>query len=517
MKTTPLRFPGPLARRNSVGRRGAFRRDIVAVLAAGVCLVVVQPSTARSQSIRVNGVTTIQAVDLRPLVEDSVDIALAIGDGPYRTLGNGQIVRCVEGLPFCRYRRSGSRVMATPLVQDLRASAWGLGQGISLQAHVRARSSLGREDFLWPRAQDEFDAIEAYVQVDRRRMRARLGRQWTVNGLGAYNFDGGSLLYIRERWRAEAFGGVSLVEGLNEAHDGGLLGEIDDLPPDERGYLVGIRGSSRLGANGVLSGTYQRIIRSDRASLYAERVAADFSTRLLGAGVDAGWVHDLVSGDVNEARLRVSRQLPMRFAGSVDLRRHRPYFESWTIWGVFSPVAFDEARGTLAWRDPSGRLSLDARGGWRKYGKANAGVDFLPLRDDGWRVGAGGEWAMTDAWFLYGEYDVDVGFGASRSDAAAGARWAPDEDRYLGATVTSMENVFEFRLGTGKVLGLRLEGGTQLSKDARVVVDGAVYSHRLSDNATGTDWSQRRFSVRLEWTMGRDPGQGNVPPARRTP
>lgn len=475
------------------------------------------PAGAFGQSVRVSGVTSVQAVDLRPLVEDSVDVALATGEGLFRTLENGQIVRCLEGQAFCRYRRSGSRVMATPLVQDLRATAWGLGQGISLQAHVRARSSLGREDFLWPRAQDEFDAIEGYLQVDRERLRARLGRQWAVNGLGAYNYDGASVLYLLGRGRIEAFGGVSLVAGLNEAHTGSALEEIDDLPPDERGYLIGVRGASRLGANGVLSGTYQRIIRADRGALYAERVAADYSTRVLGAGVDAGWVHDLVSGEANEARLRVSRALPMRLAASVDLRRHRPFFESWTIWGVFSPVGFDEARGTLAWRDPTGRLSVDARGGWRKYSETDAGVEFLPLRDDGWRVGAGAEWMMSDAWLWYGEYDVDVGFGASRTDASAGARWTPSEDRYVGASVSALENIFEFRVGSGRVLGLRVEGGTRLSREARVVVDGALYSHRLSRDAIGADWSQRRFSARLEWTVGRDPGEASAPPVRRTP
>jgi hypothetical protein len=34
--------------------------------------------------------------------------------------------------------------MAAPLVQDLRASAWGLGQGISLHAHARLRETLGK-------------------------------------------------------------------------------------------------------------------------------------------------------------------------------------------------------------------------------------------------------------------------------------------------------------------------------------------------------------------------------------
>lgn len=497
----------------------AWRRYRALVRACALALVVLAGSAAllHAQAGRVSGTTYLQAVDLRPLVEDSVPVAQAVGTGPYRQLADGRLVRCAEGDPFCYFRRSGGRVLGTPLVQDLRGTAWGVGEGISAQAHLRVRSALGRRDLLWPRAGDEFDALEAWVQLDRERWRLRLGRQWTANGLGFYNFDGGTLALRRGGARLEAFGGASLVAGLNESVVGGILGEIDDLPPDDRGWVLGGRLSTALGERGALSGTYQRVIRADRAALYSERVALDGSLRWLGSTIDAEWVHDLVGREVNDARLRISRALPARFGGTLEVRRHRPFFESWTIWGAFSPVAFDEARATLAWRDRLDRIAIDARAGWRQYDETSAGLSTPALRTDGWRAGIGAEWQPRAALLWYGDYDIDIGFGASRSDATVGGRWMPDDDRFVGAAVTTLQNIYEFRVGTGRVLGVMVEGGTRVVRDARLVLDAGVYVHDQSRGAQGTDWSQRRVSARLEWTLGRDPGELAPPLERRAP
>jgi hypothetical protein len=67
-------------------------------------------------------------------------------------------------------------------------------------------------------------------------------------------------------------------------------------------------------------------------------------------------------------------------SGSIELRRHRPFFEAWTIWGAFSPVAFDEARAELTWRNSAGNIGADVRGAWRAYGETNAGLESTPLK-----------------------------------------------------------------------------------------------------------------------------------------
>lgn len=476
------------------------------VVAGMTLALAVFAAAVPAQSVRVSGVTSMQTVDLRPLVDDSVPVTGVIGDGTFRALPDGRLVRCIEGEAFCRFRSSGDRVTATPLAQDLRASAWGLGQGISLHAHVRLRDALGSDPVQWPRADDAFDALEAYLQLDRGSGRARLGRQWAVSGLGVYNYDGASVQVRRGRARLEAFAGRSLVAGLNDPVADGALGTIDDLPPDEHGRLYGASLAFAQPGRGAASATWQRVIREDAAALYSDRAALDASTRLLGLSLDASLAWDLSLADVNEARLRVGRQLPWRLAGTLEARRHRPFFESWTIWGVFSPVAFDELRAHLGWRSASGRFQVDLRGARREYEETGEGFSATPLRGDGWRAGAGAAWAPRPHWLVYADYDIDIGFGASRSDVAGGARWMPDENRWLGVALSGFQNIYEFRVGTGRVTGLLVEGASRIGTDVRVVADGAIYAHRLTSGAPATDWSQRRLSLRLEWTVGRDPG-----------
>jgi hypothetical protein len=174
---------------------------------------------------------------------------------------------------------------------------------------------------------------------------------------------------------------------------------------------------------------------------------------------------------------------------------------------VFSPVAFDEVRGTVGWRDAQDRLTANARGAWRQYDETDAGLQSIPLRTDGWRAGAGAEWMPDPAWLWHADYDVDIGFGAARSDGSIGGRWTASERVFVGAAVSLLENIYEFKVGKGRVLGVRLDGGVRFSRDVRAVVDGGWYAHRLTSNVPTTDWSQRRFSARLEWTVGRDPGE----------
>jgi hypothetical protein len=473
------------------------------------------PAIVRAQQVRISGVTSMQGVDLRPLVDDSVPITTVTGTGPYRTTADGRLVRCTTGAAFCHFRSSGARVLAAPVVQDLRAVAWGLGEGVSVHAHVRLREALGNDPVSWPRADDGFDALEAYAQLDRGAWRARLGRQWAASGLGVYNYDGGALEWRRGRARLEAFAGRSLVAGLNDPIAGGALGAIDDLPPDEHGRLYGLSGSWALPGRAALGATWQRVIRADDAALYSERAALDASARVVSLAIDGALTLDLSAREVNEARLRVARPLPWRLLGSVELRRHRPFFEAWTIWGAFSPVAYDEARGTIAWQSTDGRLTLGARGGRRDYEETGEGFAATPLRGDGWRAGAGAEWTAGEQWAWYADYDIDIGFGASRSDVVVGGRWMPDERNSLGVALSGLQNIYEFRVGTGRVTGILVEGATQLRPDVRLVAHGALYAHRVTDATPSADWSQRRFSVRLEWTLGRDPGE--VPAAGRLP
>ena len=353
---------------------------------------------------------------------------------------------------------------------------------------------------------DRYDALEAYLQVDRSRGRARLGRQWATNGLGAYNFDGASLLVRRGAHSLEAYGGRALAQGLNESYTSAEIGAVDDLPPEDEGYLVGIRLRARPSDLTALSFVYQRVITGDRSSLFSERIALDGTTRVMRTTVDASLAYDVASGAVNEARLRASRRLGGGIEAAIEGRRHRPFFELWTIWGAFAPVGFDEGRADVSWRAIQQRLQLTVHGAYRRYDETGTGLSQFPLRSNGWRSGIDATWIATDHLMASTSYAVDIGFGASRSDLAAGVRWAPRDRVSVGANVSGLQSIYEFRLGTGRIIGAGIDGTVKLTPDVSLAVDGGLYRHRLTHDAPGRDWSQRRASVRLAWAVGANPG-----------
>ncbi len=459
-----------------------------------------------AQGIRISGTTWVQSIDLRPLEQDSLLAAQVAGEGSSRRTSDGQLVQCPASSAWCFFSTSGARETTTPLLQDLSLAAWGLGRGVSAQAHLRARSALGGTAARWPRADDHLDALDAFVQVDRAAGRLRVGRQWATNGLGAYNFDGGALLLRRGAHSVEAYGGRALAQGLNETYRSAEIGAVDELPPDQNGNLVGVRLRLRPSDLTALSFVYQRVIAGDRSGLYSERVAADATTRLFGVVIDANSTFDVAGNDVNEARLRLSRTLPRALQLSLEARRHRPFFELWTIWGAFAPVAFDEARAELGWRGAAARLQLSAHGAYRKYEDTDADVGFLPLRTTGWRTGLDASWLFNDRLVASASTAADIGFGSSRSDANAGVRWRASERLSLGGSVSALQSIYEFRVGTGRVFGATADASLRLTPETRITVDGGLYHHRLTNDAPGTNWSQRRASVRLEWTIGSDPG-----------
>jgi hypothetical protein len=99
----------------------------------------------------------------------------------------------VTDLP-CVFYRPGEVQSATFASQDVGLTAWGFGvTGVSATVLLRARADLAGE-FEWPRSDDPFDAVLAYAQYNRGTLRARLGRQLNVSGLGYAGYDGLNLL-----------------------------------------------------------------------------------------------------------------------------------------------------------------------------------------------------------------------------------------------------------------------------------------------------------------------------------
>jgi hypothetical protein len=483
-------------------------RPAAAVALAGALLVLaVGARPGAAQSINVSGSTSLRFIELRTLATDSVAVGETQGEELLRQLPDGRIVRCVPGDAFCRFVRPGDRVSTVPLINDLDVSAWGLGRGVRLFLRVRTRTAWGGSPDLWPRADDAFDVLAAYGELERDRFRLRLGRQWKVSGLGFYNFDGvaAAVRPVRRAW-IEGYAGRSLVRGLNEPRTGGALESIEALAPPSPGALMGLQARYRPTARLALSATYQVDFRSDGGGLYSELAAADGSLQVGGGSVESSVEVDAAAGALNEARL-AARSPPWRHTAlRAEVLRYRPYFELWTIWGAFSPVAFDEARGGLTWADSAGRVVLRTEASYRSYDDAGTDGELGAFRSRGWGATTGASWAPRPEWRLDGTYRVETGFGAARRDGSASATRRFGDAGSLMVQGLAFQRLYEFRLEEGTVVGLGAEGSLRISD--RLSADGGVtvYRHFDAGPAAGVDWNQRRASLRLHWTLGPEPG-----------
>jgi hypothetical protein len=464
-----------------------------------------------AQGVRITGTTTLDYVDVQPLVLDSVLASSTSDSGLLRKTADGIVVECIGSDPYCRYYRSAARVSTGPLMQDLEVSGWGFGTGLSVYALGRARTSIGNASEIWPFSEDHFDLIAAYAELQRERWRARLGRQWESSALGYYAFDGGSVRAIPLPWlRGEVYGGWGLAQGWIGTRTSSAISAVEDLPPDDRGYIVGAMVDVRPSLRGGVSVQYQREIRTDRAALYSERMAATGDLRLGRALLDARAIYDLATGDFNDARLHARLPVGRQWSVSGVVRHYVPFFELWTIWGAFDPVGYNEGEVDAAWSTPDQRTSIAASASYRRYRDTHAGVGFLPLRNDAWTVGASGTWRLVPAWTVLGGYHIGVGYGASRSDFDAGFRWQPGDAFWLGVDGSAFQTLEEFSVGEGRVLGLALDGGVRLTADTRLAATVALYHHTGTDTPQLANWNQRRASVQLEWAVGRDPGMSRA-------
>ena len=458
-----------------------------------------------SQTVLVSGSTSVRYIELRPFVRDSVPAGDAAGDGLLRLLPDGRVVRCLPGESWCRDVRPGNRVSTLPVIQDVYLSAFGFGRGLRAYTQLRERSALGGHQDLWPQEDEHFEVVALYAELERDRLRLRAGRQWKVSGLGYYNFDG-----LAVAWRptattwVEAYGGRSLLRGLNEARTGGALESIESLSLPDAGVLLGIHGRYRPNPRLALSATYQMDVRGDRSAAYSELAIADGVLRVGRGSVESAVEVDVAGKALNQARLTL-RSAPIgQTTLFTEVRRYHPYFELWTIWGAFSPIGFDEARSGVTWASRDARLLGRVEASWRRYG--DAGTDAPDdYRTTGWSAGIGGTWAPRSSWTMDANYRLESGFGASRWEGQAGLRRALGGLGSVAVQAVAFQRLYEFRLDKGTVVGLGGEGSVPIGDRARAFLSAMMYRQH-GGGPSAMDWNQRRASMRFEWALGSEPG-----------
>lgn len=485
------------------GREIDPRRSWPVVFAALAGLAVT--GGADAQGVRGQAVTTARYVEIRPIALDSVPRS------EVNELPNGRLE--FEGRPVtcrgdvCTFHRSRPAEAAVALTQDVRMTGWGLGlEGLSASLHVRGRDDVGSE-FVWPRTDDAFDVLEGYLQFVEGPLRARAGRLRLATGLGFGSYDGASVQVTPiEELRLEAYVGRSLARGLSEPRHEALRG-AGTFFPDRNAWLVGGAVGAEPVPGTALTARYQREIWTDLSGLVSERASLDARSdvlhpiRLVGS---LDW--DFAFGRVGKAHL--GARLPLaegRVSLEVTGRRYVPYFELWTIWGFFDPVAYHEGDVRVSWA-PDARTALWVEGGYRFYGDADTEPIFGPVEDDAWRAGAGGSLRPSDAWRLSGSYRIERGAGAFLSSGQADARWRPVDRLWVAAHASASQQIEEFRIGEGVVLGGGGSAGFELTDRVELSLGAALYRQTFEDRPGAVDWNQVRAWSALRVAIGSDPG-----------
>lgn len=478
------------------------------VLAAVVLTVTLATRPTAAQEWRGRISTHLQYLEARSLALDSVPISQTSGSGRTRTVGD-TLVSCGTGATHCFFYRPGGIRSTAPVVQDLDVSVWGAGvQGLRAYASARTRTAFGDDEF-WPRTDDHFDLLYGYVELDRPRFRARLGRDVQVSGLGYYGYDGGSILvrFREPRAEIEAYGGWGLERGLPEPVNSDALASLEEFQPLERNHLFGFRGSARPMPGASIELIYQREIQTDRSGLASERVALDAAyapsrdVRLRGHAD-----YDLATGWWGKAGATVGWSLTPEVQIEARLFRYRPVFSLQTIWAAFSPTPYT-GWGLAVGGQPLRTVSLRLWGERRDYADTDAEVPFQVTTDRTWRAGASARFSPSALWDIEGSYELNYTFGSASSAGAVRVSARPHERWTLGVRGSGFQQLGEFRVGEGRVWSVggdvrwRMQVGT-----AWLSVDRYRHDRRES-GPPGVDWTQTRAAAGLAVYVGSEPGR----------
>ncbi len=443
-------------------------------------LGVLLPPLARAQELRLHGTTTTQYVQLRPITYDSSADS-----------GAGAFVP----LPV---------TYAAPFTQDLELSAWGLGvTGLRAYALVRGRAALG-SGLLWPQSDTHFEALYAYLELQRATYLLRGGRQQRASSLGWYAFDG-----LTAAWtpipavRLEGYGGRGLARASLESYNSSAITSLDPLRPDHGTLLAGASIWAAPTARSTFSALYQREALDNGGGLVSEQAAFDGRV-----GIGA---HLILSGAANADLARAqwgkaSASATVLVRGgslAVEVFQYRPTLDLTTIWGAFAPESHDGWSATAT--VPAGSdLALSAGYTRRRWQPLSSGSPFLVDVGDVQDEVTVGAHARRGAYTLDGGYHLQLGYGGDQSAGDLDVAWAPADGWRVGVQGTAFQQTELFRVADGTVYGLGASVRSPLGRRLGLNADITRYFHRHLTGTTGIDWNQTRASVSLDWTIGAD-------------
>jgi hypothetical protein len=450
----------------------------------------------------------VQYVEGQSLQRDSVPISdvRVTNDGRFKA--DNIFVTCPTGSEYCYYYGSGPTLKTYPSVLDADLNVFGFGvEGLRFYANTRFQTAFGADENFWP-VEPEVAVLNAYAELNRRQYRFRLGRDYTVNGLGFFGYDGGSALVRFNPWwtQVELYGGRALARGIPVPINSSIFDPLGDLKPSDNGWLIGLRASARPSTSSSLQVVYQRQYTGQSDYIATERIGFEGSWYVIPAVSLLGHAdYDLAYGDWGKAGLRAGWQINPMFYAEGGYLRYRPVFSLQEIWYAFSPVAYNGWNLSTAIR-PLPNLSFKLWLERRQYEETDAEVAFFTTTDRDYRFGIRGTWVLNEMWSFDGGYWRNHGFGAALNSGDLRVAMKPHDQLTLGGRFSAWQQLEEFRLNQGRVWGLGLDLRWR-TRQGTVWFSVDRYDHDNRGDQAIQDWSQWRSAVGFSYYLGSEPGR----------
>lgn len=481
-------------------------------------LAVATPALLWAQGYQLRLESGVQAVAYRGVTFDSVaasDTVTGPTGGP--TTRDGYAVVC-NPAGYCTFYRPGPIVHAAPVTTTADVTIWGLGvPGLSVKAIGRAVGDLSSADN-WPGTASHAQLLEGYAQYAIEHVTGQLGRQSVGTRFGLTAFDGGrvTLRDARRGLELSGYAGWGLWNGTVLPVTSPELNPLDEYRPPERTIVAG-GGAAWNSPRVDVRLSYQREVDPSVSFFVSERAGVDAVVRpYRGVTVTGGADYDIAQGLWGSAEATLGYTSPdARINATAGVRRYRPHFDLWTIWGAFSPAPYTAVNGSLAVR-PTARLVVAARG--EHYSYANAGVEspLVSVETAGWRFSWNASYTLAARWVADGGYHAEFGPGASSRGFAGGLSYAAGPRLSVAAHAESLDRPLEFRYDAASLTLVGLAADYRPGSRVRFRVDASRYAEdRNRPDAGAFSWDQVRVSARMVLLFGGGADLSGLPPAVR--
>jgi len=428
---------------------------------------------------------------------------------------NGYAVFCNPS-GYCTFYTPGPTVHAAPITTTADLTLWGLGiSGLSVRALGRVAGDLNSEGN-WPGTDPHAQLLEAYAQYAAERWTAQLGRQTMSTRFGFTGFDGGRVT-VRDRRRGldlSGYAGWGLWRGAPLPVTSPALNPLDEFRPAKRTIVAGVAGGWTTRPADVRV-SYEREVDPSVHYFVSERVGLDAVIRpLTGWSVTAGGEYDIAAGWWGSASAILGYSPPRgQLSATAGVRRYRPHFDLWTIWGAFSPVPYTAVDGSLAFR-PVTSLQLRAQGEYYDYANSETATPLVTVESTGWRFSWGATYTLTSGWIVDAGYHAEFGPGASSRGLEGSVTYTMGDELSLTAHAATLYRPLEFRFDESSLDMIGLAADYRLRSRVRFQIDGSRYAEdRQRPDPAAFSWDQVRISARVMLLFGAGADLRALPPA----